>query len=202
MRKGEWEVLITSIRPFPTINIQVNDSIIWRNQDDVPHTVTGTTAGYVWDSDIVLPGESFFYNFTKFGSFFYQCSIHPSVMTGVVHVKFIRLITLYFHLFTFFKKKVQKRQENIFPDVKFSSIEDEEPLPGFSFTQIEGVTTQFEATPGVFNWAEGFVPAPLALPPSYFESPVNYYYEGQRDNPASYQLPLCSLIAFLLFILV
>ena len=87
--KGEWQVLITSIQPFPTVTIQANDSVIWRNQDDIPHTVTGTTSEFIWDSDIILPGESFFYNFTTFGSFHYQCNIHPTVMTGVVQVNFL-----------------------------------------------------------------------------------------------------------------
>merc|ERR1712232_1218780 len=59
-----------------------------------------------------------------------------------------------------------------FPNVEFSSGNDISPLPGFSVTIIEGVSTYFTETPGIFSFfLDGYTPDVRALSPNYFLSP-------------------------------
>lgn len=64
-----------------TIQIAAGDTVVWRNDGAVPHTVTGDFA----DSGVLEPGQTVSHTFTNEGSFLYACAVHPA-MTGSVAV--------------------------------------------------------------------------------------------------------------------
>ena len=65
------------------ISVKVGTTVIWTNNDSVTHTVTSDTRSF--DSQKLLPGESFSHAFDSKGTFSYHCDIHPS-MHGTVSV--------------------------------------------------------------------------------------------------------------------
>lgn len=68
-----------------TVVIGVNNTVVWTNNDNVVHTVTGTNlTGF--NSGNVAPGASYSYTFNAPGVYPYKCLIHPT-MTGEVIVK-------------------------------------------------------------------------------------------------------------------
>lgn len=75
--------------PNPII-IHAQDSIIWKNMDDVVHTVTSGTSfsspdrGQEFDSGLL--GGSYTHKFMKPGIYNYFCQIHPT-MIGKIIVK-------------------------------------------------------------------------------------------------------------------
>lgn len=71
------------------IEIAVGDTVVWKNADTAPHTVSSGTFttgldGY-FDSDIFPQGRSFSHTFNEVGEFPYFCKLH-SWMTGSVIV--------------------------------------------------------------------------------------------------------------------
>ena len=77
----------------PSITIRVGQTVVWRNDDTVPHTTTsGTCPGGVctpmpgWDSGTLNPGNSFSHTFSTAGTFPYFCRIHGAMMQGSVVV--------------------------------------------------------------------------------------------------------------------
>ena len=67
-----------------TVVIGVNNTVIWTNDDVVPHTVTADDGTY--SSGNMNPGDSFAYTFTTPGTYTYHCSYH-SWMKATVIVK-------------------------------------------------------------------------------------------------------------------
>ena len=60
----------------------------------------------------------------------------------------------------------------VFPDVRFSPLGDYySPLPGYTFSVIEAVSTVFTSTSGIFGFEDGFSPDVRQLSPNYFLSP-------------------------------
>ena len=77
-------VLIQGFAFVPdTITINQGDSIVWINNDAVPHTSTSDTG--LWDSGTLNNGDSFVLAFDSSGTFPYHCAIHLS-MTATVEV--------------------------------------------------------------------------------------------------------------------
>jgi len=74
--------------PF-SVNIEVGETITWSNDDTAAHTVTsGTSSGGptgIFDSSLMMAGESFSVTFEKSGSYDYFCMVHPW-MTGTIDV--------------------------------------------------------------------------------------------------------------------
>lgn len=75
--------------------IEISNKVVWTNTDVTSHTVT-TDDGYVdaingeFDStkqlrDLINPGETFEFTFTKVGEYSYHCEPHPH-MQGVVEI--------------------------------------------------------------------------------------------------------------------
>lgn len=62
--------------------IGVNNTVVWTNNDDAPHTVTSTSGAF--DSGLVSPGQSWNYTFTYPGTFDYYCTIHPWMKGEVI----------------------------------------------------------------------------------------------------------------------
>jgi len=63
--------------------IGVNNTVVWTNNDNMPHTVTSTSG--VFDSGYMPQGQTFTYTFTSPGTYNYFCSYH-SWMKGSVTV--------------------------------------------------------------------------------------------------------------------
>jgi len=64
-----------------TVEILINDTIVWNNADTAAHTVTSGTApdnfDDVFDSGLFGPGKSYSFKFTEIGHYPYFCLIHP-----------------------------------------------------------------------------------------------------------------------------
>lgn len=80
----------TGVFYSPTlIDIQVGDSVTWRNDDSAIHTVSSGTPGLGvdgrMDSGIMNPGDTFTHTFDKAGVYGYYCLVHPW-MTGTINV--------------------------------------------------------------------------------------------------------------------
>ena len=67
-----------------TVVVGVNNTVVWTNNDNMPHTVTSTTK--LFDSGNMNPGDTFSYTFTSPGTYSYSCSYHYW-MKGTVIVK-------------------------------------------------------------------------------------------------------------------
>ena len=82
-----YSVVISNFAFEPQqLNITVNSSVIWTNEDEAPHNIaTDKDAVAEIKSDLFKKGETFEFNFTKAGSYPYHCGIHPS-MTGIIVV--------------------------------------------------------------------------------------------------------------------
>ncbi len=68
----------------PKVTIVAGTAVVWKNQDDDPHTVTADDGSF--DSKGLGQGDTFRYVFVKPGSYPYHCSAHP-YMKGVVIVQ-------------------------------------------------------------------------------------------------------------------
>lgn len=66
-----------------TITVHKDTTVIWTNNDNVAHTVTGNNGGPA--SSNITPGTTYSYTFNTVGTFPYHCAIHPS-MLGTVQV--------------------------------------------------------------------------------------------------------------------
>ena len=65
----------------PSLQVMVNTTVTWINDDNMVHTVTSDNGSF--DSGDIAPGSRFSYTFTSTGTFNYHC-IHHSGMTGVI----------------------------------------------------------------------------------------------------------------------
>ena len=75
------------------LTIHVGQTVMWRNDDGVPHTTTsgscpnGVCAAMPgWDSGTLNPGQTFSHQFTTMGTFPYFCRIHGAMMQGTITV--------------------------------------------------------------------------------------------------------------------
>jgi plastocyanin len=66
------------------IVIDVGTTVIWRNNDQVEHTVTARNGSF--DSGTMRPGATWQHTFTRPGTYDFTCTPHP-FMTGVVIVR-------------------------------------------------------------------------------------------------------------------
>lgn len=77
-------VLITGFKFVPEhLTVAAGDTVIWKNQDIVPHTATATK---VFDSKGLDKGQSWSYIAKRNGNYPYICSYHPT-MKGLLVVK-------------------------------------------------------------------------------------------------------------------
>ena len=63
-------------------------TVTWTNAGDIAHTVTSTPGeadAVKFDSDLLQPGKSYSFTFTKPGTYDYFCEPHP-FMRGIVIV--------------------------------------------------------------------------------------------------------------------
>jgi plastocyanin len=64
--------------------VNVGDAVTWTNNGARPHT--SSAKGGVWDSGILVTGDSFTFTFDSSGRFQYRCNIHTD-MKGVILVR-------------------------------------------------------------------------------------------------------------------
>ena len=78
-------VTITGFKFVPAdASVKNGDTVVWTNQDSVPHTVESSDKAF--KSDELSKGDTFSFTFTKAGIHKYNCGIHPS-MHGSVTVQ-------------------------------------------------------------------------------------------------------------------
>jgi plastocyanin len=65
------------------LTVKVGTTVIWKNRDDIPHTVV--SAGKFRSKTMDTDG-TFTFTFTAAGEYKYFCSLHPH-MTGMVKVE-------------------------------------------------------------------------------------------------------------------
>ena len=66
-----------------TISVHAGQTIVWRNQDTIAHTITSDDGK--WDSGNIAPGQSYDLTLLQPGQYAYHCSIHP-FMQGTLTV--------------------------------------------------------------------------------------------------------------------
>ena len=67
-----------------TDSVRVGDTVLWTNQDVVPHTATSRSGGF--DSGTLEAGQAWRYTASAAGTFAYECTLHPTMKgTLVVH---------------------------------------------------------------------------------------------------------------------
>jgi plastocyanin len=63
------------------IRVKAGTEVTWRNDDEVPHTVTAGDGSF---SGLVQQGATFQHTFSDAGTFEYFCAIHPAMMGTVI----------------------------------------------------------------------------------------------------------------------
>jgi plastocyanin len=66
------------------LTIKAGATVIWINQDDIPHTVASTSKAF--RSKVLDTDDKYSFTFTTAGVFEYFCSLHPH-MTGTIVVE-------------------------------------------------------------------------------------------------------------------
>lgn len=88
MQMQEPNVVTVSIQDFffnpSQITIRPGTTVMWVNEGSHPHTVTSDDGQF--DSEALMPGDSFMVTFSGSGTLTYHCEIHPDVMMGSVTV--------------------------------------------------------------------------------------------------------------------
>jgi plastocyanin len=64
------------------LTIKAGTTVTWKNQDDIPHTVTSTTRAF--KSKALDTDDSFSFTFTTPGTYEYFCSLHPHMTATIV----------------------------------------------------------------------------------------------------------------------
>ena len=68
----------------PSLTVNVGDTVVWKNEDTVPHTATDR--GKSFDSGSIVSGASWSYVVNKKGTYSYYCTFHPN-MNGKLIVR-------------------------------------------------------------------------------------------------------------------
>ena len=65
----------------PTLEVRPGDTVVWKNEDIVPHTATAESD---FDSGGLDQGESWQFVAKKKGSFAYICTYHPTMKGSLI----------------------------------------------------------------------------------------------------------------------
>ncbi len=65
-----------------TITVPVGTTVVWENDDEIPHTVTSPDGTF--RSPALDTKDKFSFTFAKAGTFEYFCSLHPRMKAKVV----------------------------------------------------------------------------------------------------------------------
>jgi plastocyanin len=69
----------------PHLTVSTGDSVRFVNKDSEAHTVTSKSG--VFDSGGLDTGDAWTYRFTKPGTYYYFCELHPYMKGSIVVVK-------------------------------------------------------------------------------------------------------------------
>ena len=64
------------------LTVKAGTAIVFRNRDDIPHSVVGTKGEF--HSKALDTDDSFSFTFTKAGTYDYTCGLHPKMQGGIV----------------------------------------------------------------------------------------------------------------------
>jgi len=64
------------------LTVKAGTTVTWRNEDDIPHTVTSVTQ--LFKSRALDTDDSFSFTFTESGTYKYFCSLHPRMTATIV----------------------------------------------------------------------------------------------------------------------
>ena len=64
------------------LTVKAGTTVTWRNEDDIPHTVT--SAARLFKSKALDTDDSFSFTFTEPGIYEYFCSLHPRMTATIV----------------------------------------------------------------------------------------------------------------------
>ena len=64
------------------LTVKAGTTVTWRNEDDIPHTVTSVT--HLFKSRALDTDDSFSFTFTQSGTYEYFCSLHPRMTATIV----------------------------------------------------------------------------------------------------------------------
>src|SRR5947209_12678839 len=79
---GKTVVMKDNVFSPNAITVAAGDTVVWRNDGKVAHTVTAGDGSF--SSGSVAPGASFQHTFTQPGTFSYRCTFHPGMSGNVV----------------------------------------------------------------------------------------------------------------------
>ncbi|HEY1543014.1 MAG TPA: cupredoxin family copper-binding protein [Xanthobacteraceae bacterium] len=63
------------------LTVKLGDTVIWTNEDDIPHTVVSIAR---FRSAALDTGDKFAFTFTKPGTYQYFCGLHPQMQGTIV----------------------------------------------------------------------------------------------------------------------
>lgn len=79
-------VVISNFSYSPsTLSVSAGDTVTWRNDDNVNHTVT-SNSGSELNSPLLSHGQTYTHVFNSSGNYPYHCTVHPT-MAGSVTVQ-------------------------------------------------------------------------------------------------------------------
>jgi plastocyanin len=81
MAAGETMNVDIKDNTLPEVTAKVGDTIVWTNQDDVPHSVVLDDNSVT--SENFNKGETFEQAFDEAGTFPYHCGVHPSMKASI-----------------------------------------------------------------------------------------------------------------------
>jgi plastocyanin len=83
VRAADMEVNIDNFAFTPKeLTVKAGTAIVFRNRDDIPHSVVGAKGEF--HSKALDTGDSFSFTFAKAGSYAYSCGLHPRMQGRIV----------------------------------------------------------------------------------------------------------------------
>ena len=67
------------------LTVKTGTTVIWVNREREPHTVTSVNG--LFNSGHIKPGSHYKLTFTKAGTYYYYCTLHPTTMRGTLIVR-------------------------------------------------------------------------------------------------------------------
>ena len=64
------------------LTVKAGTTIVFRNRDDIPHSVVGSKGEF--HSKTLNMDDSFSFTFAKAGSYAYSCGLHPQMQGKIV----------------------------------------------------------------------------------------------------------------------
>jgi plastocyanin len=83
VRAADMEVNIDNFAFTPKeLTVKAGTTIVFRNRDDIPHSVAGSKGEF--HSKALDTDDSFSFTFTKAGTYDYSCGLHPRMQGRIV----------------------------------------------------------------------------------------------------------------------